>query len=904
MTLRTILAISTAACLSAGAARAQFPYGLFDAPHVPASYYSRLQDVLDYDGDGKPDLLSAYGLRSLGGTPMADGVLWSVLPNGDTSGSPYRFGGNTQYAYASTMADVSTATGRAIDLDGDQFGDFVIFSSVHAYLYEDGVGPTPVTPVGSFFFGSATNVTSSLLRDAVVADADGDGDDDICTLMSDGLKLFLRGPGYTFAPAGHVAFVADIRGALTAIDPDGDGSSDFLLLRKDGPNLATLLTYRLVGGVLIFAGADAVPGIEPQLLAVGDPDADGDDDVYVCGAAPGVVGPAYVVLRRTGPATLALEPAPINGGPFERFADVDQDGDLDGVACVQTEVPPPSGLSTPLNIHRSEFLVSTQSNGAFAPAFSIPSLGAVRLAAATDLDGDGDVDLVGGRCIHFANGPLVGNPVPPGRSAAFGADPFAFGFADLDGDGDPDVDVGYSAGAAVYRNDGAGTIAAWQPDFPAPPANATYSSPGLAGDWDGDGDVDLVVEQRNGGSYFATRLLRNHGGGAFASAVAAIPGGQRMYVPPAVGSDVGIPGEAALAADFDGDGDLDLAMRWKDAGIATRIWTNDGTGFFTGGPTAFDVYAIAAGDLNGDGAADLVELHGPTVAAQVAYVRYAASGGGFAAPIALPVGTAASAGALAGLGDFDGDGDLDVALGEGAQIQPYRNDGYGTFFVVYPPLPLLGASSTPYAPIVAADFDGDGQTDLMATPPGGVPGGRAFYRRTGPFQFARTTQLIDADAFRDIDGDGDLDAVGAVIARNRLYEGPAAGLRRQFGTGFAGTGGLIPTLGAVGPFRVGSTATVRMRGGRGGATSLLLIGVAPLDLATPFGVTQYASADVVVPFLLGGTAGAAGRGGFDASFTLPPGLEGAAFYSQVAVIDPGAASGFAATAGLQLVIGV
>ncbi len=95
-----------------------------------------------------------------------------------------------------------------------------------------------------------------------------------------------------------------------------------------------------------------------------------------------------------------------------------------------------------------------------------------------------------------------------------------------------------------------------------------------------------------------------------------------------------------------------------------------------------------------------------------------------------------------------------------------------------------------------------------------------------------------------------------------------------------------------------------MRGGRGGASALLLIGVAPLELATPFGVVQYAPADVIVPILLGGTAGAMGRGGFDASFTLPPGLAGAAFYSQVAVLDPAAASGVAATGGLELVIGV
>ncbi len=56
-----ILTIPVVACLSAGAARAQFPFGLFDAPFVPASYYERIQDVFDYDGDGKPDLLSAYG---------------------------------------------------------------------------------------------------------------------------------------------------------------------------------------------------------------------------------------------------------------------------------------------------------------------------------------------------------------------------------------------------------------------------------------------------------------------------------------------------------------------------------------------------------------------------------------------------------------------------------------------------------------------------------------------------------------------------------------------------------------------------------------------------------------------------------------------------------------------------
>ena len=889
---RSMFRSALAFVVGAAALQAQQSTRIFDAPLVPFGAYHRVHALLDFNGDGHRDALSAFGA-----SPNATSV---ALFSGDGAG------GFVLVDQPLVVASSNPATAMAlpIDLSGNVTEDFVVFTNLAFHVFAWTGLQASVVQAQSF----GTNATTDALRIAVVADGDGDGDDDILIRTATALHYYRGEPApFYFVPAGIVPLPTGVVGALEAHDLTGDNVREFVLLRASGPSSAEILSYSALGGTLVADAVHVVPGLLPMEFAAGDSDGDGDVDLHICGTAPGQTTFSYLVLRRAAPALLTLEPTPIPGGPFTGFADVDGDNDLDGVCCGGGGGgggPNTSPVTT--NNGASAFEISINVGGVLAPAFAIPSVGAVRLAAAEDLDGDGDVDLLGGRAIYFSEGSILSNPLRPGRVGASGSDPFGRGTVDLDMDGDPDLDTGYSATATVRRNDGAGGVSAWLPQFPNPPVNAVYSGPGLPGDWDGDGDTDVIVEQRNNGAYFATRLLRNQGGGSFSPAVAAIPGGQRMYVPPAGGPDAGIPATAAVPGDFDGDGDLDLVSRWgggAGTGVGSALWTNNGTGFFTQTSVLFDVYATAAGDLNGDGRADLVTMEGYAFGALLPQVRMALPTGGFGPPAAL-TDTYNLSTIKAALGDFDGDGDLDIAHGAGALIGFQQNSG-GVFSPA-PGLPLgdyASPTSIP-APLVAVDFDGDGLCDLMAPASSAVPEGRSFYRRTGPFTFSLSRHLVPAEALSDVDGDGDLDAVGTQIARNVLHDGPAAGYRVQYGTGFPGSGGVVPVIGDVGPFRTGVSGTLTLRGARGGATAFLIIGGAPLDLPTPYGGNLYTTPDVVVSFTLDGPAGQAGRGGFDLDWYMPPGFEGLTIYHQWAIFDAGAAFGVAATSGLHVTIGL
>lgn len=155
---------------------------------------------------------------------------------------------------------------------------------------------------------------------------------------------------------------------------------------------------------------------------------------------------------------------------------------------------------------------------------------------------------------------------------------------DFDGDGDVDLAAGHQAGDEVgvrlMRNAGAQLIL----DGPLVP---TRSTPRLlrAGDVDGDGDLDVVVDVRHRG----LELLRNLGPDTFASEVIIEAGHDDL--------------DGLALVDLDRDGDLDVVWSAEEV----RVASNDGTGRF--GPfrsvLAHSQRPILV-DLDGDQAPELV----------------------------------------------------------------------------------------------------------------------------------------------------------------------------------------------------------------------------------------------------------------------------------------------------------
>ena len=126
----------------------------------------------------------------------------------------------------------------------------------------------------------------------------------------------------------------------------------------------------------------------------------------------------------------------------------------------------------------------------------------------------------------------------------------------------------------------------------------------------------------------------------------------------------------------------------------------------------------------------------------------------------------------------------------------------------------------------------------------------------------------------------------------------------EYGTGLAGTGGVVPHLGSTGCPDVGKTVTVRVEQAVGGGFGLLVLGSAPASLPVFGGTLLVAPIDATAIFSCSGTPGVSAAGAF--ALPLPvtnPALIGQALYLQACLLDAFAVQGLAITNGLRLVFG-
>lgn len=196
---------------------------------------------------------------------------------------------------------------------------------------------------------------------------------------------------------------------------------------------------------------------------------------------------------------------------------------------------------------------------------------------------------------------------------------------------------------------------------------------------------------------------------------------------------------------------------------------------------------MTLGDIDGDGAVDLVVANSGS--AGRVYL-----GGGGLDPFSDAVGFNFSSGSqtIGGIavGDLNRDGLADLAAGlQLRNNQAFYNSGTAPFFDAGPV--DLGSLSRSTAAIGLGDLDGDGDVDMVAAN-GGTP--ITLYFNDGdddPFSDMQTVNLTSDASFvqsidlGDVDNDGDLDVVAAVISgRNRLY------LNNGSMSPFAGVGGI------------------------------------------------------------------------------------------------------------------
>ncbi|MEZ6021686.1 MAG: VCBS repeat-containing protein [Planctomycetota bacterium] len=194
----------------------------------------------------------------------------------------------------------------------------------------------------------------------------------------------------------------------------------------------------------------------------------------------------------------------------------------------------------------SSFGQDVWNEGLLSPAMSMGSMIELEVA---DFDGDGDGDvLIGGfqttLISWFENSqgglPFIGHILASVNNAILTA------ACDVDGDGDPDIVTAWagSTPTAVWlQNDGTGNGWASHP-IPAPPFNAYLLDGARFADFDGDGDLDMVVGASSQSAGEMVLVYANNGSG---------------FQSPVLIAYVNTHGQIAVG-DLDGDGDLDLIL--------------------------------------------------------------------------------------------------------------------------------------------------------------------------------------------------------------------------------------------------------------------------------------------------------------------------------------------------------
>jgi enediyne biosynthesis protein E4 len=350
-------------------------------------------------------------------------------------------------------------------------------------------------------------------------------------------------------------------------------------------------------------------------------------------------------------------------------------------------------------------------------------------------------------------------------------------FVDVDGDGWPDIFVangrsnrsGEQFRSLLYRNQGDGTFVdiTEQSGIGAILGDRDcYSA--AAADYDGDGDIDLYV-----GAQPTDVLLRNRGDGTFEDATAAAGAGGPASEPLLVGDG---RSKIAVFGDFDGDGDMDIVSASSTLpSPGAYLLRNQGDGTFVDitAETGVKIHsrgnpcAVMWSDYDNDGDPDLWiwndrgghillqnqnGTHFDDVTARSALDEV---------DITNPMGIDAA--------DIDHDGDLDYYISNIGDNPLLRNNGDGTFVDITREAGTGGRFGWGLA---FEDFDHDTYADIFVAQEDNLP--HLLFRNLGgaspAFEQLEIAHIPVRDtvgahnvavAFADYDGDGRVDVLTA-----------------------------------------------------------------------------------------------------------------------------------------------
>jgi hypothetical protein len=685
----------------------------------------------DFNGDGKPDLLTADGTLNLGN---GDGTFTLGTP---VSGTPL----------------------AVADFNGDGKAD----------ILEDGNG-TLIVLLGNgdgTFQSPVTTASGANLLAVGAIDLNGDGQADVVGIFNNSLYVYLATGGGSFVPGGVAYSLGNVIGTppvLSFGDFNADGKIDVAI--SIGPNNSdsseqelvllgngngTLQSPKASAGVFSPSGA-----FYPSYGAVGDFNGDGNLDLALsCSQYCYPLQEVYVFLGN-GDGTFQSPTAAFSGdGPLVA-ADVNGDGKLDLVF---------QDLIGQIYLGNGDGTFSNVSNYVLtfpASVYGIIGSGSSVGVVVADFNSDGKLDAAMGSAVLLGNGNgtfqgLTLTPAPSGPQIA--------AIGDFDKNGTNDVAEVSGTSVNILSNNGSGSLSLIH--------TYTLQEPGLQiveGDFNGDGNLDLAVVGIDLNSLdWGYSILLGNGDGSFQSPL--------FYPQTLSSSQNGIP--SLSVADFNHDNKLDLAVAslGPQQEFAVLLGNGDGTFappayYFTG---QLWYFPLLIADFNQDGNLDVACNNG---------ILYGKGDGTFQAEVFPP--SLSSFSALFTV-DVNNDGKPDLLSND----QIALGNGDGTFTV----LPTL--LNTIYD---VTDINGDGKVDVLVGFPAANPTSTGFQLGNGDGTFSPTVNSVPAVGmigpartpalFADMNGDGEPDIIVLpfITGSDTLGDGEFSGISVLFNTtppGFA-----------------------------------------------------------------------------------------------------------------------
>jgi hypothetical protein len=671
----------------------------------------------DIDGDGDLDLFATFDFDNTAGRYLNDGT--------------GAFGSLNVYSVGTQPVDIEVG-----DIDGDNDLDAVVTN-----MNSNNITILTNNGSGALSAGTLTKSVGTSPRRTILADFDDDGDVDIATTNhNDGdISVYFNQDTGTLStsfvfPTDYAT--ASFPGGLATVDYDADGDLD--LVNTNGDSVSVMVNN---GSGSFSRTLSMDVGASARSVAFGDflgngeigfvtSNFSGDDISVLLFAQPStvtavsnqnglnvsassnitatfsdsmngssMVDSAVVITgSRSGTITGVLSyDDPSKTMTFNPTSDFMHGERITMVLTTSVQNAVGVGLAAPG--YTSSFTVANGGNGNLVYRDSLVLTNNFSLLNTSDIDGDGDLDLLGNTgsyvdVYEYDAGTfsfLAQSSLPSGFERIYPVD--------LDGDGDQDLAIHPFIGTNNFRfmeNDGSG-------NYTVTDTLVVSSAPDdvVFEDFDGDGLLDLAY------IYGAQITIINWGTGDFSFSGTGTFGGGSGYPTPV----------AITSGDLNNDGDVDIVVVGSDQVV---IGTNQSTRSFDDtaqydiGENASDVELA---DFNGDGYLDIVA--GSEDGASFS-VLINEGDGTFAA--AVEYSTSPYFVDRVSTFDYDGDGDIDIGMyvyddDSGDEYMLFAYNISGTFgnqllFQFPTSSPQFFDGADKYYTIL--DFDGDNDLDLVA----------------------------------------------------------------------------------------------------------------------------------------------------------------------------------------------